>query len=77
MLGITLLFPCEVECVSSARYGERPTAIIFENKCVEIKEIVKSWRSPSEICFQVLTNNRQAFELSYNEASDQWSCTII
>jgi hypothetical protein len=77
MQGITLLFPCDVECISSARYGERPTAIIFEDERFVIKEIIKRWRSPSEICFQVLTKDIQAFELSYNEASHQWSCRTI
>lgn len=77
MQGITLLFPCDVECISSARYGERPTAVLIEQERMEIADIIKSWRSPIGPVFQVLTKNDQALELTFNETSDQWSCTAI
>lgn len=75
--GITPLFPCDVECISSAKYGERPTAVLIEQERLEIEAIIRSWRSPDGPVFQVLTKNDQAFELTFNEASDQWSFSAI
>lgn len=77
MQGIIQLFPCEVECYSSTKYGERPTAIVFEQARLEITEIVKSWRNPTGMIFQVKTNNNRTFELIYDEDSDQWSVRSI
>ena len=77
MQGITPLFPCNVECYSSAKYGQRPTAVVFEYERLEIMDIINFWRTPTGIAFQVLTKNNQAFELTYSENSDQWSYRTI
>jgi hypothetical protein len=77
MQGIIQLFPCNVECVSSASYGDRPTAICFEDQRLEIIEVLQRWRSPEGINFNVLTSEEYAYELNYNQASDQWSCRRI
>jgi len=71
------LFPCDVECYSSAKYGERPTALVFEEARLDITEIIKSWRIPSGMVFQVQTTNNRTFELIYDEHSDQWSFRSI
>lgn len=71
------LFPCDVECYSSAKYGERPTALVFEEARLDITEIIKSWRIPSGMVFQVQTANNRTFELIYDENSDQWSFRSI
>jgi hypothetical protein len=66
-----------VECYSGARYGERPTALVSEQTRLEVSEILKSWRSPTGIIFQVLTEDGQSFELIFEENSAQWNVKAI
>ena len=66
-----------VECYSGARYGERPTALVSEQTRLEVSEILKSWRSPTGIIFQVLTEDGQSFEIIFEEDSARWSVETI
>ena len=75
--GITPLYPCNVECVSSTRYGDRPTAIVFNQERMLVSQIFKQWRSPDGIHFQVQTTNDLAFELIYEEPTDEWRYKTI
>jgi hypothetical protein len=74
---MTPLFPCDVECISSTKYGDRPIAVVLEDQQLPITDILKSWRSPQGIHFQVLTGDNMAYELSYTEVTNQWSCKKI
>jgi hypothetical protein len=67
----------KIECYSGARYGERPRALVSEEHRIEITEIVNSWRSPTGVTFQVLTEDGQSFELIFEEATGQWSVKEI
>ena len=67
----------KVECYSGARYGERPTALVSEHTRLEISEVLKSWRSPTGIIFQVMTEDRQSFESIFEEVTAQWSVKEI
>lgn len=66
-----------VECYSGTKYGERPTALLSDQARLEVVEILKRWRSPTSICFQVLTTNGQSFELIYDENSEHWGVREI
>ena len=77
MQGIIQLFPCDVECYSSIKYGERPKALVFDQARLEIAEILRSWRKPTGMVFQVQTTNNRRFELTYDEHSDQWGVKSI
>ena len=61
-----------VECYSGARYGERPKALVSEQQRLEILEVLKSWRSPTGMIFQVMTEDHRVFELIFEEDSSQW-----
>lgn len=52
-------------------------ALVFEEARLEITEIIKSWRIPTGMVFQVQTTNNRTFELIYDEHSDQWSFRSI
>ena len=67
------MFPCEVECFSSTRYGERPTALVIGQARLEVDKILNSWRLPSGLVFQVRTLDHQVFELKYDQHSSEWS----
>ena len=61
-----------VECHSDYTYAERPIAMTWEGRRLEIVEIPVQWHTPNEKCFRVLTSDGQEFELSYQEATDEW-----
>jgi hypothetical protein len=61
-----------VECYSSSKYAERPTAFYWQEERLEISQVIKHWRTPIGVVFWVETTDDQQFELSYNESSDEW-----
>jgi len=61
-----------VECRSDTEYAERPLSLIWQGCRYEIAEIIARWRGPAEKGFRVITVDRQAFELTYHEISDDW-----
>lgn len=61
-----------VECRSDAEYAERPLSLLWEGNRQEIAEIFARWRGPGEKGFRVKTVSGMAFELTYQEVSDDW-----
>ncbi|MCA2000336.1 MAG: hypothetical protein LDL51_00575 [Chloroflexi bacterium] len=61
-----------VECRSDAEYAERPLSLLWEGYRHEIAEIIARWRGPGEKGFRVKTANGMAFEITYQELSDDW-----
>ena len=66
-----------VECHSGHKYGQRPTAVLSNGDRHKIIEIIKEWKSPTGIIFQVQTDDDQAYELKYEADLDQWSVSAI
>ena len=62
----------EVECRSDTEYADRPLALTWQGRRLEVAEIVASWRGPGEKGFRVKTTDGQAFELAYRELPDEW-----
>jgi hypothetical protein len=67
----------QVACYSGWKYGEHPTAIISDEGRDEISEILKRWRTPEGLFFQVWTKNGISFELVYDESRDRWKVSAI
>jgi hypothetical protein len=61
-----------VECHSDSQYAERPTALIWQGERLEITQILKRWRSPAGVGFQIQVQSGARFELFYDEAGDSW-----
>ncbi len=61
-----------VECRSDAEYADRPLALTWEGRRLEVAEILATWRGPGEKGFRVKTADGQAFELAYRELTDEW-----
>jgi hypothetical protein len=61
-----------VECHSDAEYADRPLALTWQGRRLEITEILRRWRSPDEKGFRIKTTEGQVFELIYREISDDW-----
>jgi hypothetical protein len=61
-----------VECHSDYTYAEKPVALTWEGRRLEIVEILAQWRTPDEKRFRVCTSDGREFELSYHEATSEW-----
>ena len=66
-----------VECHSGFTYADKPVALTWENRRLEIIEISAQWRDPDRWHFRVRTNNGQGFKLSYHEADNEWQITQL
>lgn len=64
--------PARVECHSGGAYADRPTALHWEGRRLEIVEIMLRWRTPQGPAFRVRVQDDQIFVLAYDEASDGW-----
>lgn len=63
-----------VECLSDtdASRADRPLSLVWQGHRYEIAEILARWRGPGEKGFRVKTMDGFAFELTYQEVSDDW-----
>jgi len=61
-----------VECRSESSYAGRPIAVHWQERRLEVREVLASWREPGRIHFRVRLEPEQVFELAYDEASDSW-----
>jgi len=61
-----------VECLSDLEYADRPLSLVWQGRRYEIAEILARWRGPGEKGFCVKTMDGFAFELTYQEVSDDW-----
>ena len=62
-----------VECYSGSRYAERPTAVHWQGKRLEIRQVLHSWRTPDGPGFDVVVDDERKFRLLYDEKYDRWS----
>lgn len=62
-----------VECYSGSRYAERPIAVHWQGKRLEIRQVLNSWRTPDGPAFVVLVGDGRNFRLLYDERCDSWT----
>jgi hypothetical protein len=56
-----------VVCHSGYTYAEKPVAINWEGRRLEILSLLASWRTPMGRHFKVRTANDMEFELTFHE----------
>jgi hypothetical protein len=61
-----------VECHSDYTYAERPVALTWEGRRLEISRILAQARTPDGKWFRVQTAGGQNFELLFRDASLDW-----
>ncbi len=64
-----------VECHSGYEYAERPVALRWEGRRLEIEQVEAQWRIPGGKRFRVRTQDGRTFELFYGELYDEWRVT--
>jgi len=62
----------EVRCLAGYRANERPISFLVEERQIEIRAILKSWREPDYLCFKVETQDGCVYDLRYHEHEDYW-----
>jgi hypothetical protein len=75
--------PIQVECYSGYKANERPIAFIFQDRRLEILEILDHWYeggiesdTPVVNYFKVKTDDKSVFILRYVVHSDEWSVRV-
>ncbi len=66
-----------VECHAGYRYGERPLALHWEGQRLAVGAVLAAWRAPHGLCFRVRAEDDRYFELSYQEAADEWEIRLL
>jgi hypothetical protein len=61
-----------VECYSGGIYAERPRALTWEGRRLEVEYIISRWRTPGKRGFKVRVTGGQRFDLTYDEGRDAW-----
>jgi hypothetical protein len=65
--------PGKVECRSDHSYLGYPVAFYWQDRRLEIVEVVSELRYPDGYEFRVRTGEREIFVLNYVINTDQWS----
>lgn len=66
-----------VECHSGFTYAERPTALTWQGRRLEVEAILGRWRLPDGRRFRVRTRNGFLFDLFYDELRLEWRITLL
>jgi len=66
-----------VRCYSGDEYAQRPTALYWENRWLEVGSVEEQWRIPHGKAFRVQTRDNQRFELLWFESDDEWKIKEI
>ncbi|HEX7974417.1 MAG TPA: hypothetical protein VF498_08420 [Anaerolineales bacterium] len=62
----------QVECYSGSEYAERPAALYWQDRRLEVVRVLESRRTPQGKYFRVLADENLVFELFYFEDRDEW-----
>ena len=61
-----------VQCHSDFRYAEKPVSFQFAGETYKINRILSEWKSEDGYQFMVFTEQKNIFQLLYDEAQEQW-----
>lgn len=62
-----------VECYSGAAYAERPVAVHWQGERLAVEQVLRSWRTPMGIGFDVIVHGGHTLVLDYCTADDLWT----
>jgi hypothetical protein len=63
--------------MSGSRYGERPLAFTWDGERLEVAGVQRQWRTPEGMCYRVITQDEQLFDLLYLEDQDLWKAVSL
>ncbi|MEW6530088.1 MAG: hypothetical protein AB1473_04570 [Thermodesulfobacteriota bacterium] len=62
----------EVRCLASFRADERPTSFLLDDREIEVRTILESWREPEYLYFKIETVDGRIYDLRHHEYEDWW-----
>lgn len=62
----------EVRCLAGYRANERPISFFLEQREVDTRAVLESWREPRYLYFKVESTDGRLFALRYHEIEDYW-----
>jgi hypothetical protein len=66
----------QVETYSGFRLHERPRRFTWGEEWLQVRTVLKGWRSPEHLYFKVVAGDERTFLLSYHEVSDTWEAEL-
>jgi len=64
--------PTEVQCFASSRANELPVSFLVDDRKIEVRAVLDSWREPDYLYFKVEAENGGVYELRHHEHEDWW-----
>ena len=61
-----------VRCLAGSRANERPISFLVDEREVEVRTILESWREPDYLYFKVDTDDGRVYDLRCHEYEDSW-----
>jgi hypothetical protein len=66
----------QVECYSGSQYAETPRAFTWQDRRLEVVEILDRRRTPAGKNFRVRAAGEQVYDLFYDELSQAWQVSL-
>lgn len=63
----------KVKCHSGYIYPQGPESFIFQHEDYGVEDVEWQRREPGEIHFEIITRDRNFFELCYNYHKEEWT----
>jgi hypothetical protein len=67
----------QVECYAGYSYPERPLALWWQGRRLEVASIRAEGRTPAGKWFRIETGDERVFEMNYDQAADEWQVTEV
>lgn len=62
----------EVRCYAGYKADERPTSLLVDDREVQVRTMLASWREPDYLYFKLETDDGRVHELRHHEHEDYW-----
>lgn len=69
--------PVTVFAYAGASSPERPRAVLWQGRRLEVVRVERSWRTPTGLHFRVLLDELGPAELVYDPHADRWTLVVL
>jgi len=66
-----------VRCLASSRADERPLSFLVEDREIDVRAVLESWREPDYLYFRVETEDGRVYDLRHHEYEDSWELRLV
>jgi len=65
-----------VRCFAGYRENERPLSFLVDDREIEVRTILDSWREPDHLFFRVEAEDGRVYEIRHHEYDDLWQVRV-